>query len=124
MLHLSSNDISDDGAAELAAALQRTSKTSKLRELHLANNGIETEGAVALATALRGNAALEVTKANEKESHAQRDVGLGANKCPHREGLKPCGVSVAANGTGDLPPGPGFCWPLCGDGEGGSTCIA
>jgi Ran GTPase-activating protein (RanGAP) involved in mRNA processing and transport len=60
VLHLSSNDISDEGASELAAALKLTSASSKLRELHLANNGIEAEGAMALAASLRGHMALEV----------------------------------------------------------------
>jgi len=66
VLHLSSNEISDEGASELAAALKMTSSTSKLRELHLANNAIEAEGAMALAASLRGHLALEVRRCSSQ----------------------------------------------------------
>jgi len=62
VLHLSTNDIGDEGVALLAHGVERASAGGggRLRELHLANNKFEEEGAAALARALRGHSSLEL----------------------------------------------------------------
>ncbi|CAK0835979.1 unnamed protein product, partial [Prorocentrum cordatum] len=58
MLNLSENNVGDEGAAALAAALRAPGALPSLQELHLGRNRVGDEGAAALAAALRAPGAL------------------------------------------------------------------